>query len=54
MPTTDLTEINSVLFQDPSNIQMDELHQTTKVRHLSMLTCTQLTERAFVQAQLNN
>ena len=52
MPTIDSVEINSVLFQDPCNIQIDELHQTTKVRPFSMLTCTQLTGRAFVQAQL--
>ena len=26
----DSIEINSVLFQDPMNIQIDELHQTTK------------------------
>ena len=26
----DSVEINSVLFQDPSNIKIDELHQTTK------------------------
>ena len=30
MPTIDSIEINSVLFQDPRNIQIDELHQTTK------------------------
>ena len=30
MPTTDSIEINSVLFQDPSNIQIDELHQIIK------------------------
>ena len=30
MHTIDSTEINSVLFQDPMNIQIDELHQTTK------------------------
>ena len=30
MPTIGSIEINSVLFQDSSNIQLDELHQTTK------------------------
>ena len=30
MFTIDSTEINSVLFQDSSNIQIDKLHQTTK------------------------
>ena len=30
MPTILSIEINSVLFQDSSNIQIDELHQTTK------------------------
>ena len=53
MPTIDSTEINSVLFQDSNNIQIDELHQTTKSQAFSMLTCTQLTGRAVVQAQLS-
>ena len=30
MPTIDPIEIYSVLFQDPKNIQIDELHQPTK------------------------
>ena len=30
MPTIDSIEINSVLLQQSSNIQNDELHQTTK------------------------
>ena len=30
MPTIDSIEINSVLSQDPSNVQIDELFQTTK------------------------
>ena len=30
MPTIDSVEINSVLCQDPCNIQLYELHQTTK------------------------
>ena len=30
LQVTDSIEINLVLFQDPSNIQIDKLHQTTK------------------------
>ena len=30
MPTIDSIEINSIHFQDPRNIHIDELHQTTK------------------------
>ena len=49
----DSIEINSVLFQNPRNIQIDEVHQTTKSQTFVYLTCTQLTGRVVVQVLLS-
>ena len=49
----DSIEIILFYFRIPGISQIDEVHQLQKVRHLSMLTCTQLIGRVVVQAQLN-